>query len=112
MSAVAECEQGVALLQQALPDITSLRDVSSAQLEAHKELLPETVYRRCRHVVTENERVLATIEALKRDDLVAVGKLMNASHASLRDDYEVSSPGAGCHGRSHAQRHRAAMARA
>jgi galactokinase len=87
----AECEQGVALLQAVLPDITTLRDVSSAQLEAHKELLPETVYRRCRHVVGENERVLATVDALKRGDLAEVGRLMNASHASLRDDYEVSS---------------------
>ena len=48
----AECEEGVRLLQQALPDITALRDVSSEQLEAHKALLPENVYRRCRHVVT------------------------------------------------------------
>ena len=86
-----QCEEGVAALQQVLPEITALRDVSSEQLEANKDLLSEIVYRRCRHVVSENERVLQTVEALKRDDLQAVGQLMSASHASLRDDYEVSS---------------------
>jgi galactokinase len=87
----SECEQGVALLQQVLPDIRALRDVSSAQLEEHKALLPPVVYRRCRHVITENERVLQTVAALRAGDLATVGQLMNASHDSLRDDYEVSS---------------------
>lgn len=86
-----ECETGVTLLQSVLPDIRALRDVSSAQLEEHKALLPVIVYRRCRHVVGENERVLQTVAALARNDLVEVGRLMNASHDSLRDDYEVSS---------------------
>ncbi|RME52658.1 MAG: galactokinase [Caldilineae bacterium] len=87
----AQCEEGVRLLKQALPHITALRDVSSEELAAHKDLLPEVVYRRCRHVVGENERVLATVDALEQGDLVAVGHLMDASHVSLRDDYEVSS---------------------
>ncbi len=86
-----ECEEGVAILQTVLPGIQALRDVSSAQLEAHKALLSSVVYRRCRHVVTENERVMQTIAALRQGDLVEVGRLMNASHDSLRDDYEVSS---------------------
>lgn len=86
-----ECETGVALLEPMLPGIRALRDVSSAQLEEHKGLLPQTIYRRCRHIVTENERVLQTVEAFRRNDLAAVGQLMNASHASLRDDYAVSS---------------------
>ena len=89
--AAPQCEEGVALLQQVLPEITALRDVTSEQLEAHKALLPEIVYRRCRHVVSENERVLQTVEALKADDLEEVGRLMSASHVSLRDDYDVSS---------------------
>ena len=88
----AQCEEGVRLLQQDLPGITALRDVTSEQLEAHKEKLPEIVYRRCRHIVGENERVLQTVEALRNGDLAEVGRLMNASHESLRDDYEVSSP--------------------
>ena len=87
-----QCEEGVHLLQNSLPDIQALRDVNIQQLEAHKELLPELIYQRCRHVVHENERVLQTVEALSRGDLIQVGKLMNESHISLRDDYEVSSP--------------------
>lgn len=87
----AECEEGVAALQKVLPHITALRDVTSAQLEAHKGLLRPVVYRRCRHVISENERVLSTIERLNQGNLAEVGRLMSASHASLRDDYEVSS---------------------
>ncbi len=88
----AQCEEGVRLLQAALPTITQLRDVSVEELEAHKELLPPVVYRRCRHIVHENQRVLDTVSALQAGDLQRVGTLMDASHASLRDDYEVSSP--------------------
>ncbi|MBO9391981.1 galactokinase [Caldilinea sp.] len=88
----AQCEEGVRLLRQALPDIRALRDVSLEQLEAHRNLLSETVYRRCRHVVSENERVLHCVAALQQGDLAEAGKLMNASHESLRNDYEVSSP--------------------
>ena len=87
----AQCEDGVRRLQADLPHITALRDVSSAQLEAHRHLLPYTVYLRCRHVVSENERVQAAVEALEQGDFQLVGQLMSASHASLRDDYEVSS---------------------
>lgn len=87
----AQCEEGVAQLQTVLPGITALRDVTSARLEEHKSLLSPVVYRRCRHVVSENERVAATVQALAAGDLDAVGRLMNASHESLRFDYEVSS---------------------
>ena len=87
-----ECETGVALLRAELPNITALRDVSSAELEMHRTLLPEVVYRRCRHVVTENERVAQMVAALAGGDLVKAGALMNASHESLRVDYAVSSP--------------------
>jgi galactokinase len=86
-----ECESGVAALQAVLPGIRALRDITSEQLEAHKALLSPTVYRRCRHVVSENERVLQTVAALRQNDLATVGQLMNASHESLRTDYEVSS---------------------
>jgi galactokinase len=87
-----QCEAGVARLQTVLPEIRALRDVSSEQLEAHQALLDPVVYRRCRHVVAENERVLQTVAALEQGDLERVGRLMDASHTSLRDDYEVSSP--------------------
>jgi galactokinase len=67
-----------------------LRDVGIADLEKYKHALPETIYRRCRHVITENQRVLDAAKALQSGDAGGFGGLMYASHASLRDDYEVS----------------------
>lgn len=87
-----QCEAGVALLQPVLPGITALRDVTPEQLETHKHLLPADVYQRCRHVVTEDARVLDAVAAMEQGDLVRLGQLLNASHDSLRDDYEVSCP--------------------
>jgi galactokinase len=70
--------------------VKALRDVSFAHLRKAKERLDSTVYRRARHVITENERTLNMGEMLKSGDLDAVGELLRASHASLRDDFEVS----------------------
>lgn len=86
----AQCEEGVRLLSSALPAIQALRDVGSDQLERCKELLPELIYRRCRHVVTENERVQRTPGAFLAGDLGRIGTLMAESHHSMRDDYEIS----------------------
>jgi len=86
----AECEEGVRKLSELLPGISALRDVSAVQLEEHHEALPEVIYRRCRHVITENARVLAAAGALEALNLPSFGLLMNESHRSLRDDYEVS----------------------
>jgi galactokinase len=86
----AECERGVEILRQALPGIRALRDVSPDDFRAHEELLPEPIRSRCRHVVMENERTLHAAHALKEGDFDEVGRLMRASHESLRDDYEVS----------------------
>jgi galactokinase len=86
----ADCETGVKLLAQFLPGIRALRDVSLAELESHKNDLPPVIYRRCRHVISENQRVLAAAEALRTNDVVQFGRCMYESHASLRDDYEVS----------------------
>jgi galactokinase len=88
----AQCEAAVKQLQQALTGICALRDVSPEELEAHEPELDPLVYRRARHVVTENARVLAAVEALRGGDLPRFGQLMDASHESLRDDYGVSSP--------------------
>jgi galactokinase len=85
-----QCEEGVRLLSSALPGIQSLRDVRAEQLDQNHRLLPELIYKRCRHVVTEDERVLQTADALAQGDLRSVGSLMADSHRSLRDDYEVS----------------------
>ncbi len=86
----AQCEAGVKHLAQFLPNVTALRDVTFEQLEQYGRDLPEVVYRRCRHVVTENARVLTAAEALERGELDRFGRLMAESHSSLRDDYEVS----------------------
>jgi galactokinase len=86
----SECEQGVRFLQQFLPQVRALRDVTLQQLERHGKQMSEVTYRRCRHVISEDSRVLAAAEALKQNDLRQFGLLMNDSHESLRDDYEVS----------------------
>jgi len=87
----AQCEAGVKHLAQWLPNVKALRDVTIEELEQFRHDLPDEVYRRCRHVITENARVLAAAGALKQHDLRRFGELMAASHRSLRDDYEVSS---------------------
>ncbi|MGA8215008.1 MAG: galactokinase [Candidatus Sulfotelmatobacter sp.] len=86
----ADCEEGVKILQPHLPEIRALRDVEVADLETWKHLLPATVYRRCRHVITENQRVLAAAKVLQSGEADRFGQLMYQSHASLRDDYQVS----------------------
>ncbi len=86
----AECEEGVRVLAQKIPNVRSLRDVTMNDLERFMSELPEVVYRRCRHVVSENDRVIQAATALTSGDLAIFGKLMAESHKSLRDDYEVS----------------------
>ena len=86
-----ECEESVRLLKQALPYIRALRDVSISEFQEHQNLLTGDVKKRARHVVTENERTLKAAEALRRNDFEEMGRLMSASHRSLRDDFEVSS---------------------
>ncbi len=86
-----QCEMGVRVLAQFYPNVRALRDVTIEQLEEHRNELPGVIYRRCRHVVTENARVIEAGDALEQHDLDRFGRLMGASHVSLRDDYEVSS---------------------
>jgi galactokinase len=85
-----DCETGVKILRSHLPEIGALRDVTVEILEKYKSFLPPRVYFRCRHVVSENQRTLAAAQALRSKDFVDFGRLMYESHASLRDDYEVS----------------------
>jgi galactokinase len=86
----AECERGVRLLGEFLPGITSLRDVSSDEFQQYEKELPDVIARRCRHVITENYRTLGGRTLLEDGDGLGFGRLMTDSHASLRDDYEVS----------------------
>lgn len=85
-----ECEEAVRVLAKALPSIRALRDVSREQLEAHRDLLSEVLYKRAKHIVTENERVLNSVEALREGDLQQFGVYMAESHVSLRNLFEVS----------------------
>ena len=87
----AQCEAGVEHLARYLPHVTALRDVTLEDLEEYGSDLPEVIYRRCKHVVSENARVLAAAVALEQHDLPGFGELMAESHFSLRYDYEVSS---------------------
>ena len=86
----AECEEGVRRLARYLPDIQALRDVEVDDFDLYADSLPETVRRRCNHVITENARTVAAVDALERGALARFGELMYASHESLRRDYEVS----------------------
>jgi galactokinase len=87
-----ECDEGVRILSQWYPKARALRDISLPQLEPHMAEMPVTVYKRCLHVVTENQRVLQGAKCLAAGDLSRIGSLMLASHNSLRDLFEVSCP--------------------
>ena len=87
-----DCEEGVKRLSAALPGITALRDVTREDLERNRDLLTPEIYRRCRHVVSENERTVRAADALAAGDVALFGRLMNESHVSMRDDFEISCP--------------------
>jgi galactokinase len=86
-----ECEVGFRALSEALPGICALRDVTVDDLENHFDRLSDVIYKRVRHVVTENYRVKRAAIALETGDIAEFGRLMADSHRSLRDDYEVST---------------------
>jgi galactokinase len=88
----AECDRAVAAIARLYPAVKSLRDVDPAMLEASEDLMDAVAARRARHVVEEDIRVLETERALAAGDLAEVGRLFAASHASLRDLFDVSSP--------------------
>ncbi len=85
-----ECAEAVKILSQDAPQVVALRDLKLEMLETQKDRLGDLLYRRCRHVVSENQRVRDAYAALRSGDLEKLGKLISDSHASLRDDFEVS----------------------
>ena len=88
----AEMEAGLHILQQHRPEIVALRDATMDDLNRWgSEMKPESL-RRCRHVITEDDRVLAAVEAFKAHDLARFGQLMYAAQLSFRDDFEASCP--------------------
>ena len=86
------CEESVKILQVEFPDIKTLRDLSVADLEKVELLLPESLFPKAKHIITECARVHEAAKALQAGDLISFGKLMNTTHYSLSQDYEVSCP--------------------
>jgi galactokinase len=86
----ADCETATRILAGQMPGVRALRDVSLQDLQRFAKLLPEVVYRRSRHVISENARVIEARGALERGDPESFGLLMRESHRSLKEDYEVS----------------------
>jgi galactokinase len=84
-----ECEHAVELIREQEPQVRALRDLQMTDLEV-VERLPEPERRRARHVITENNRTILAAKALEQNDARKLGQLMNESHISLRDDFEVS----------------------
>ena len=87
-----QCEEGVRILQAENPQVKDLRDVTMEILSSAKNKMPEVIYRRCKYVVEENQRVLAACEDLENHDITAMGKKLFKSHLGLSKDYEVSCP--------------------
>ena len=87
----AQCDEGLRIMQKQVPGAKSLRDISLEELDNFDNGMPSIVRRRLEHVIGEIERTQLAVAALERGDLEAFGQQMNMSHASLRDDYEVSS---------------------
>lgn len=88
----SQCEEAVKLLSRTRPGISALRDATLEDLEEQGDSLAPEIQKRCRHVISENQRVAAAATCLEGGDLEGFGKLMAASHESLRCDYEVSCP--------------------
>lgn len=87
----SECEKGLEILKSSMPEKSCLGDISIEEFDNSKHLIKdETILNRVTHVISEDDRVLKAIDALNSGNLVEFGKLMNASHVSLRDLYEVS----------------------
>ncbi|WP_020077014.1 galactokinase [Cryocola sp. 340MFSha3.1] len=83
----ASCEEGARIL-----GVEALRDVSVGDLDRARELMDDVTFRRVRHVVTEDQRVLDTVRTLREQGPAAIGELLDASHVSMRDDFEISVP--------------------
>ncbi|MEP6482496.1 MAG: galactokinase [Rhodoglobus sp.] len=83
----ASCEKGATLM-----GVASLRDLTVDDLSRARDVLDDETFRRVRHVITENQRVLDTVDALRDEGPLAIGALLDASHVSMRDDFEISVP--------------------
>ena len=86
----AEVQAGVQILQQHNPAIRTLRDVTEKELRRYEREMPEEIFRRCLHVVTEDERVLEAAASLRSGDFHSFGRIMHEAHVSMRDNYAAS----------------------
>ena len=87
-----ECEQGIAIIREKNPEVRTLRDANLKMLQLVKGDMSEVVYKRCRFIIEENDRVLAMAEALKANDLELVGNILYEGHNGLSELYEISCP--------------------
>lgn len=87
-----QCEEGVSLLQKYFPEIKSLRDVSLEQLNAHQSELSDVVYKRCKYVIEENERVMSMTKAMEAGEIDALGEILTIAQEGMRSGYEISCP--------------------
>jgi galactokinase len=85
-----ECEEAASILAGKISPLASLRDLTAEKLEEHRGLLDARIYQRCRHVLTENQRVRDAVTALRDGNVEGLGQLISASHSSLRSDFAVS----------------------
>lgn len=88
----SQCEEGVRIIKQKYPEVISLRNVSDTMLDEFKDKMPDVVFNRCKYVVEEKERVLNSVEALKKSELRQLGENMYKTHEGLSNLYEVSCP--------------------
>ena len=87
-----QCGDAIEIIAKSYPEVSAMRDVTPAILADQKNRLSNTLFRRCKYVVEENQRVLDAVEALQEGHLPRLGALLYQSHAGLRDEYEVSCP--------------------
>ena len=87
-----ECEEGVAIIQKQYPEVRSLRDVTATMIQEFKQTMDATLFKRCSFIVSENDRVLQTANALKANALKVFGALLYEAHEGISKLYEVSCP--------------------
>lgn len=87
-----QCEEGVAILQKSYPEIESLRDVTMDQLLAHQDEFSDVVFRRCKYVIEENDRVKKMTEAMSESRWATVGQILKVAQDGMRTEYEISCP--------------------
>lgn len=88
----SQCEEGVSILQSRYSEIQSLREVTKAQLENVRELMDDTIYRRCKYVIDENTRVRDFVDALKQKEFSRIGNLLKDAQRGMRFEYEITCP--------------------